>query len=137
MLKQWFLRPPLLLEVINERHDSIAVFLRPDNSHVLESVGKSLKKVKNIPKVLRQLKRGNGSGHRGGEWSAIVQFVFNALKIQTAMQELSGARRMLIYSKVYLSYLKLSSKFQLFVLDHGELCQPSPSEYWSDDHRHC
>jgi len=115
MLKQWFLHPSLLLEVINERHDSIAVFLRPDNSHILESVGKSLKKVKNIPKVLRQLKRGNGSGHKGGEWSAIVQFVFNALKIQTAMQELSGARRLLIYNKVCLSHLKPSNKFQLFV----------------------
>jgi DNA mismatch repair protein MSH5 len=111
MLKQWFLRPSLLLEVINERHDSIAVFLQPDNSHVLESVGKSLKKVKNIPKVLRRLKRGNGSGHRGGEWSAIVQFVFNALKIQNVMQELSGAQNMLIYNKVCLPHSKHSSKF--------------------------
>lgn len=100
MLKQWFLRPSLSVQVITERHDSIAAFLRPDNSHVLQAIGKSLRKIKNIPKVLAGLRRGQGSGSRGGEWIGLAQFTFFTLKIRTCLQEMSGVRSLLIYRKL-------------------------------------
>lgn len=100
MLKQWFLRPSLSIEIINERQESISVLLRADNDHVLKTLGRSLKKVKNIPKIIGQLKRGQGGGKRGGEWDALVGFVLHALKIRNDIQELSEGARIPIFQKV-------------------------------------
>ncbi|KAL7267479.1 hypothetical protein RUND412_009935 [Rhizina undulata] len=100
MLKQWFLRPSLSIDIITQRQDSIAVFLTPDNTHTLETVGKSLRKVKKIPKILGGLRRGKGSAGRGGEWNALLQFAFHTLKIRTCFQEIIGGRGLEIYKKV-------------------------------------
>lgn len=108
MLKQWFLRPSLSIDVINERQESVAVLLRPDNNHVLQNMAKSLKMVKNVPKILGQLKRGKGGAQRGGEWSALLSFVLHALKIRTAIQELGGSDRVPIVKKV--SHHRISFK---------------------------
>lgn len=53
MLKQWFLRPSLSLSILTSRHDTLTAFLHPSNSHVLVTLGKSLRYIKNIPKVLQ------------------------------------------------------------------------------------
>ncbi|KAF8244532.1 hypothetical protein K440DRAFT_513134, partial [Wilcoxina mikolae CBS 423.85] len=100
MLKQWFLRPSLSIDVIHERQESVAILLRDDNAHVLSNLGKSLKRVKNIPKILGQLKRGKGGGQRGGEWNSLLDFVFNALKIRNIIQELGGGNRVPILKKI-------------------------------------
>lgn len=100
MLKQWFLRPSLSTQVITERHASIAAFLRSENLHILVTVGKSLRKVKNIPKILAVLRRGQGGAGRGGGWMALAQFAFFALKIRSCLQEMSGVRNLVIYRKV-------------------------------------
>lgn len=100
MLKQWFLRPSLSIEVINERHDSISAFLRPDISHMVQEIGKSLRKIKNIPKILASLRKGLGREGRSGEWSALQQFCFYALKIKTCLQEMNGIGELLIIKKV-------------------------------------
>lgn len=100
MLKQWFLRPSLSIQVITERHASIAAFLRSENLHILVTVGKSLRKVKNIPKILAVLRRGQGGAGRGGGWMALAQFAFFALKIRSCLQEMSGVRNLVIYRKV-------------------------------------
>lgn len=100
MLKQWFLRPSLSIQVITERHSSITAFLRSDNLHIIVTIGKSLRKVKNIPKILAALRRGQGGAGRGGAWMALAQFTFFALKIQSCLQEMSGVRTLVIYRKV-------------------------------------
>ncbi|KAG0641233.1 muts domain V-domain-containing protein [Tuber brumale] len=100
MLKQWFLRPSLSIEVINERHDSISAFLRPDVSHMIQVIGKSLRKIKNIPKILAGLRKGLGREGRSGEWSALQQFCFYALKIKTCLQEMNGIGELPIIKKV-------------------------------------
>lgn len=100
MLKQWFLRPSLSIEIITERHSSIGAFLRSENHHILATIGKSLRRVKNIPKVLAGLRRGQGSGRRGGEWMALAQFAFFTLRIRSCLQEMSGVRSLTIYQKV-------------------------------------
>jgi DNA mismatch repair protein MSH5 len=100
LLKEWFLRPSLSLEVVRERHECVEVLLKGENIHVVGGLAKCLKKVKNIPKIIAALKRGKGGGHKGGEWSAVLGFVFNVLKIRTMMQEVVGARKMAIYNRV-------------------------------------
>lgn len=78
LLRQYFLRPSLDLEVINERLDTVSVFLRPDNSGVLDSIVKSLGQIKNMKTVVIHLRKGisNGigkgtSGIKSGVWSSI------------------------------------------------------------------
>jgi DNA mismatch repair protein MSH5 len=100
LLKQWFLRPSLSIDVINERQESVAILLRAENDHVLAMLAKSLKRVKNIPKILGQLKRGKGGGQRGGEWNSVLDFVLNALKIRSGSQELGGGAGVPIVRKV-------------------------------------
>ncbi|CAZ86442.1 unnamed protein product [Tuber melanosporum] len=100
MLKQWFLRPSLSIEAINERQDSISAFLRPDVSHMTQVIGKSIRKIKNIPKILAGLRKGPGREGRSGEWSALQQFCFYALKIKTCLEEMSGIGGLQIIKKV-------------------------------------
>ena len=100
LLKEWFLRPSTDLGVVTGRHDAVEMLCRAENTHVVAGVAGGLKKVKNIPAVLAALRKGKGSGGRGGEWTAVLGFVFNALKMRAGMQELAGARRMAIYTKV-------------------------------------
>lgn len=75
LLRQYFLRPSLNLDVINERLDSIAVFVRPDNDECLKSITNSLGKIKNMKTVLIHLKKGISNAKRGnfrcGIWSIL------------------------------------------------------------------
>jgi len=48
------------------------VLVRPDNSHVVEAIGKSLRMIKNIPKILNNLKAGKGEGSTGN-WNNLLQ----------------------------------------------------------------
>lgn len=88
MLKQWFLRPTTDIDIINARHDSIAVLLRTENLPTIKSLSKSCSKVKNIPKILGSLKRGKATGYRGGDWASLLTFIFHVLKICSLLTEL-------------------------------------------------
>ncbi|KAI5805773.1 muts domain V-domain-containing protein [Geopyxis carbonaria] len=100
MLKQWFLRPTLNIEIILERNDGISMLLKPENSPATDAIQKFLRKVKNIPKIIGQLKRGKGSAQRGGEWNSLMDFCVSVLKVRTAMQEMVGVRELPIYQKI-------------------------------------
>lgn len=79
-MRDWFLRPALELEVIEERHDAVECFLREDNrepenlhaasqslivplrcraEHVVDTVKTNLKMVKNTPVMLKRLMSGS------------------------------------------------------------------------------
>lgn len=73
LLKQWFLRPTLSIEELHQRHSSIAFFLKPQHTHIVTSIRKSLAAIKNIPKILSMLNRGKG---RASEWKAILQVCY-------------------------------------------------------------
>lgn len=106
LLRQYFLRPSLNLAVINERLDTISVFLRPDNLTFMEDLNKNLTSVKNMRVVVVGLRKGisGSSGNKGGVakaiWSNIRSFVFHALKIKDAFQEVIGAEQLAIRNKV-------------------------------------
>jgi DNA mismatch repair protein MSH5 len=99
MLKQWFLRPSTSIEVIGARHDAIAVFLHDENAQNRKNIAHHLKKVKNIPNMIGQMRRGGCNGKIGSEWSGLMQFAFNVLRIRMAMRELKGGRHLHIFEK--------------------------------------
>ncbi|TKA64558.1 hypothetical protein B0A49_08259, partial [Cryomyces minteri] len=106
LLRQYFLRPTLNISVINERLNTISVFLRPDNAVPFDDLIKNLKSVKNMRMMMVNLRKGvsGGSGKSGGiargAWSSICQFVYHALKIRDIFQEVAGAERLAIWNKI-------------------------------------
>ncbi|KAL8652401.1 MAG: hypothetical protein Q9210_002702, partial [Variospora velana] len=88
LLRQYFLRPSLDIDVINERLETSSVFVRPDNSRLLDSLTKSLGQIKNMRTVVIHLRKGisNGMGKssgaiRNGVWSSLRSFAFHALQV--------------------------------------------------------
>lgn len=106
LLRQYFLRPSLNLEVINERLDTINVFVRPDNANPLTDLSKNLAQVKNMRPVLIQLHKGvsweagKGGGVARGAWASIRSFAFHALKVRDTFSEIIGAERLAIHHKI-------------------------------------
>ena len=77
LLRQYFLRPSLDLDVIRERHNTITVLLRPDNSAYKTEIIDSLKQIRNMKTVMIHLRKGisngasKGGGIRSGVWSSL------------------------------------------------------------------
>lgn len=77
LLRQYFLRPSLEMNVINERLNTSSVFLRTENDHALKGIAKSLGQIKNMKTVMIHLRKGvsngqnKGGGIRCGVWSSL------------------------------------------------------------------
>jgi DNA mismatch repair protein MSH5 len=77
LLRQHFLRPSLNIDVINERLDTIGIFLRPDNHPALDSLVNIMKSVGNMRVMMINLRKGVGGAAKGkggfsrSVWSAI------------------------------------------------------------------
>lgn len=104
-LRTYFLRPSKDPEVINERLDAVSAFLQPANSEYLEDVISSLRNVKNIRTLLRNMRKGSSGPSRGGTssvplWSRLLHFVYHALRIQDIMKEMQVIDNTSIYMKV-------------------------------------
>ena len=109
LLRQYFLRPSLNLDVINQRLDTTSMMLRPDNVPTMELLAKHLRLVKNMRTVMVSLRKGisegvAGRGSRGGitqtVWSNIREFVFRALAVRDSVKEFLGTDHLLIVQKV-------------------------------------
>ncbi|GAB7348558.1 hypothetical protein MBLNU459_g6949t1 [Dothideomycetes sp. NU459] len=106
ILRQYFLRPSSSLTVINERHETISVFIHPENSAFMEELNKNLASIKNIRVMVVSLRKGisgssrNGRGVSKSIWASIRLFVFHALKIKDAFQEVNGAEHLSIRDKI-------------------------------------
>ena len=67
------------MAVINERLDSIGIFLRPENQASMEELLKSLRTVKNIRVIMIKLRKGviggpvMGGGISQGLWATLRQ----------------------------------------------------------------
>lgn len=105
-LRQIFLGPSLDLSIIEERLATISTLLRPENAPALETMYRSLKKIKDIRTVVIHLQKGvsdasgEGSAINRGVWSSIRNFTFHTLKITEAVRELSGGQALAITIKV-------------------------------------
>ena len=77
LLRQYFLRPSLDLDIIKERQNSITMFLRPDNSAYKTEIVDSLKQIRNMTTVMIHLRKGisngpsKGGGIKSGIWSSL------------------------------------------------------------------
>lgn len=110
LLRQYFLRPSLNLDTINERLDTIQTLLRPENSDVLSQLVENLGKIKNMKLVTVNLRKGISSGparNRGissSIWPGIRSFVFHALRIVDLMQEMQGGSGLNVRNKIIESF---------------------------------
>ncbi|KAI9713851.1 MAG: MutS protein msh5 [Bogoriella megaspora] len=106
LLRQYFLRPSLDLDVIQERHNAILVLTRPDNANEVEGLAMHLARVKNMRTALIQVRKGiNGGGGSGigisrAVWPSLRNFVYNALKICDVLQEVSGVESLAVFQKI-------------------------------------
>ncbi|MCJ1471038.1 MutS protein msh5 [Pseudocyphellaria aurata] len=105
-LRQYFLRPSLKMDVINERLNTASVFLRPENDHALNSIAKSLGQIKNMKTVMIHLRKGisngqgKGGGIRCGVWSSLRSFAFHTLQVRDVFDEVIGAENLAIRTQV-------------------------------------
>ncbi|KAK9428498.1 muts domain V-domain-containing protein [Lipomyces doorenjongii] len=107
LLKSWFLRPPLSLPVITERHSAVALFVRQDNLHITYALKSSLKKVKNIPRLLTNLNMGKATL---GDWKAILDFAFGCLKIRAAISEIVDAHNIKVVYEILNAFDQIALK---------------------------
>jgi len=78
LLRQYFLRPSLNIDLINERLAAVGVFIRPDNQGAVDGLVKNLNKVVNVRTLMISLRKGisGGSGKAGG----VAKSVWNGLQ---------------------------------------------------------
>ncbi|KAH7130599.1 muts domain V-domain-containing protein [Dendryphion nanum] len=112
LLRQYFLRPSLNLDIINERLDTASVFLHPENEATFDSLVLELRSIKNMRTILIKLRKGVGGGSgstkvasndRGvskSVWAGIREFAYHALKIKDALQAMTGGQVLTIRTKV-------------------------------------
>ncbi|KFY84055.1 hypothetical protein V500_09653 [Pseudogymnoascus sp. VKM F-4518 (FW-2643)] len=106
-LRQVFLRPSLDLDLIQERHNTIAILLRPNNAEALNTITHSLKRIKNIRTVLIHLMKGvSAPSSRGGAikqciWGSLQQFTFHSLKVVDAIRSIEDGGSLAIVGKVF------------------------------------
>ncbi|SCV67929.1 BQ2448_50 [Microbotryum intermedium] len=101
LLRTWFLRPLLEMELINGRQGAVACFLRADNQHVADAIQSNLKKIKNAPAALRALGGGRGGSN---EWNQILQFINGSITIRDAALSLAHRKGVPIVEKFLNSY---------------------------------
>ncbi len=105
-LRQMFLRPCLDLAPIEERLDTIAVLLRPENDPCLQKLVRSLGKIKDIRTLVVHLRKGISSNPgkrnstRKGVWASILNFTFHVLKVLESIHELVDGRSLAITKKM-------------------------------------
>jgi DNA mismatch repair protein MSH5 len=106
LLRQYFLRPSTNPAVLSERLDAVSVLVRPENDATVHDLSKNLAQVKNIRVSMINLRKGvssaagNGKGVARGVWATLRLFVYRALRITDAMQQLIGAESLAIHTKI-------------------------------------
>ncbi|ORY59033.1 muts domain V-domain-containing protein [Leucosporidium creatinivorum] len=101
LMRNWFLRPSLELEVIEARHAAVECFLRSENQHVADAIQANFRTVKNAPKKIRTLANG-----RGGipDWQTVWQFLYSAIMIRDAALSLVHRRGVEVVERLLASF---------------------------------
>ncbi|KAL1862522.1 hypothetical protein VTK73DRAFT_6755 [Phialemonium thermophilum] len=103
-LRKMCLRPSIDMDVIRERHRTIAVLLRPENAHALASMTKLLRGVQNLKTPLRHLRQGVDlpsriRSVRKGVWMALSRFAQVSMEISEVVRSVAAGQRLMIVSK--------------------------------------
>ncbi|KAG9293455.1 hypothetical protein G9A89_009179 [Geosiphon pyriformis] len=96
LYKQWFLRPTLDLETLNERYLTIECLIQPENLQVSDQLAACLKHLKNVPKILANMKMTLNMT----EWQSLLKFAFFGLKIRNLARELNQSEEIRIFRKI-------------------------------------
>ncbi|RAK72925.1 MutS family protein MSH5 [Aspergillus fijiensis CBS 313.89] len=118
-LKQMFLRPSVDVDVIQERHALIGLYLRADNYNSLEKLTKSFKHIKNLRYVMVNLRKGieTGSGKVMGfkttVWASLLAFAFYGIDIYDALRESAGADGLALHQRA----IRVFESAQLYRVD--------------------
>ena len=72
LMREWFLRPSMSLEVINARHDAVACFLRSDNVSIKNAMQGHLNGTKNVPRIFGAIRTGKA---KVSDWQALVKVI--------------------------------------------------------------
>ena len=105
-LRHLFIHPSTSMDIINGRHDSVAVFAKAQNQDPLQKLSKSLTKIKNMKRIMTMLHKGieGGSNNTGsiksGVWSSLLDFCFHTIDITETLQEVIGVELVAIYRKI-------------------------------------
>ena len=108
-LRQMFLRPSLDIDLIEERQQTISLFMRPENSEIINQAGSVLRRVKNARTAVSQLRKGidspsSGRSFERGAWAILRGFAAQALRLREIVSSLSGGEMIDIIRKVSSTY---------------------------------
>ncbi|KAI8819391.1 muts domain V-domain-containing protein [Fimicolochytrium jonesii] len=96
LLKQWFLRPSMEVEVIRQRHAAVEFFLMTDIRYEVDQLRAALRNIKNIPRALRKMK----SKATIPEWQMILKFAYYSLKVRGILREITTEAQLTLLQKM-------------------------------------
>lgn len=118
-LRQFFLRPSTQLEVIEERHCMVDMFLQPANAPIFQRLSSIMKRIRNIRPVMANLRKGLNSGR--GAFGGLKGTVWDALLI-VCLQAQVIQMRIGIYLTERSSHFMQSKSGKRFENLHGHQC---------------
>ncbi|GAA6033865.1 hypothetical protein JCM8097_000376 [Rhodosporidiobolus ruineniae] len=101
LMKQWFLRPSLEVDVINSRHAAVECFLRSENQHVVDAISSHLRNIKNVPRTVKALQSGRGGV---GDWTAAWKVFFGMVMIRDAVANLVHRKGVEVVDKILATF---------------------------------
>jgi DNA mismatch repair protein MSH5 len=104
-LRSYFLRPSKDLDVINERLNTLSMLLLPVNDEIFTELINHMKPIKNIRKLLQNLRKGaTGVSKKSTSsipmWSNLINFAVNGSAIVECLKEMQAADHTAIFHKV-------------------------------------
>ncbi|KAH7281530.1 hypothetical protein KP509_36G052100 [Ceratopteris richardii] len=105
LLRTWFLRPIVDMDIINNRLDFIAIFLHLDE--IVAALQQSLRHVKDIPRLLKKFSSPSSLSTQN-DWKQLLQTIGSFIHLQDLM-EISRSQR---HSKHAIQNLRLLQKIQ-------------------------
>ncbi|UPX10844.1 uncharacterized protein EKO05_0001482 [Ascochyta rabiei] len=107
LLRQYFLRPSLNINVINERLDAVGTLSRSENTLAFDTLVQNMQSVRNMRTMMINLRKGIGgsvpgrSGLSRSVWASLRGFAFHALKIKDALNDVLGGDNLTIKTKIF------------------------------------
>lgn len=104
-LRQMFLCPLININIIRERHKTIAIFLQVANEDAFNIVSRVLRGVKDIKKALNQLQKGaetptSSASVERGVWWTLTRFSLHVLQLKEVVLQLRGANDLTVVRQV-------------------------------------
>lgn len=112
-LRQLFLRPSNDLDLIAERHRSIAAFLRPDDAAVMVDIKKCLGRIKDVRTTISNLTKGvhqtnRMQGVKNGVWLTLLRFAQASIELAGLVHNLAAGKALDVLARVRIPLLLLN-----------------------------